>query len=135
LILDKAVVRIRRGRKKMINEDKNEVKQQTRQCDSVNRVDEDEIYEKIDADKNLDLIETREEKRDFFERANCRFNKPDPLATETYFRTHKEARILTRGDRDIIMKRTTEEVIIVYYVCLRVYSIRCTIIVTAYCSL
>jgi hypothetical protein len=37
--------------------------------------------------------------------------KPDPLAARTHFRTYKEARMLTRGDRDIIIKRTTEEVI------------------------
>jgi hypothetical protein len=53
----------------------------------------------------LDLIQTNLEKREFFERARCRFGKPDPLAAETHFRTHKQARILTRGDRDIIMKR------------------------------
>jgi hypothetical protein len=121
-ILDKPVVRIRRGRKKIINQDEVEVKKQTDHSDTVNRIDEDDIYEKVDANKDLDLIETRVEKKEFFERANCRFGKPDPLAAATHFRTHKEARILTRGDRDIIMKRTTQEVIIVYYVYIHIYS-------------
>ncbi|CAF5188962.1 unnamed protein product, partial [Rotaria magnacalcarata] len=39
----------------------------------------------------------------------CRFGSPFELANETHFRTYKEARIMTRGDRDIIMKRLTEE--------------------------
>jgi hypothetical protein len=40
---------------------------------------------------------------------NCRFGSPYNLANETHFRTHKEARILVRGDRDIVIKRLTEE--------------------------
>ncbi|CAF4534288.1 unnamed protein product [Rotaria socialis] len=39
----------------------------------------------------------------------CRFGSPFELANETHFRTYKEARIMTRGDRDIIIKRSTEE--------------------------
>jgi len=41
---------------------------------------------------------------------NCRFGSPFDLADGTHFRSYKEARILTRGDRDIVIKRLTEEV-------------------------
>ena len=51
-------------------------------------------------------------KKEFFERLKCRFGSPFDLADETHFRSYKEARILTRGDRDIVIKRLTEEVFI-----------------------
>ncbi|CAF3454536.1 unnamed protein product [Rotaria sp. Silwood1] len=105
----KPIIRIRRGKKKLTHEQKHEIQDNTDYISSINRNNEDEIYEKIDPDDDPDLIQTKVERREFFERARCRFGKPDPLATNTHFRTHKEARILTRGDRDIIMKRTTEE--------------------------
>ncbi|CAF3345272.1 unnamed protein product [Rotaria sp. Silwood2] len=105
----KPIVRIRRGKKELIPEQKREIQDNTDYISGINRNNEDEIYEKIDPDDDPDLIQTKVERREFFERARCPFGKPDPLAAKTHFRTHKEARILTRGDRDIIMKRTTEE--------------------------
>ncbi|CAF4026002.1 unnamed protein product [Rotaria sordida] len=106
---DEPIVRIRRGKKELAPEQKGQTEENSDHMCSINRDNEDEIYEKVDPDNDLDLIQTKVERRDFFERARCRFGKPDPLAGNTHFRTHKEARILTRGDRDIIMKRTTEE--------------------------
>ncbi|CAF4671623.1 unnamed protein product, partial [Rotaria sp. Silwood2] len=105
----KPIVRIRRGKKELTPKQKREMQDNTDIISSINRNNEDEIYEKIDPDDDPDLIQTKLERREFFERARCRFGKPDPLAAKAHFRTHKEARILTRGDRDIIMKRTTEE--------------------------
>ncbi|CAF4002935.1 unnamed protein product, partial [Adineta steineri] len=96
-------------KKELKNEQKNPIDVKTDQTSSINRSQEDDSYEKVDANIDPDLIDTRVEKREFFERAKCRFGKPEPLAAKTHFRTHKEARILTRGDRDIIIKRTTEE--------------------------
>jgi len=113
-MLETPIVRIRRGKKEARNEQKNEIEDTTDELHNMNRLHEDEIYEKIDPNIDPDIIDTRVERREFFERANCRFSKPEPLASKTHWRTHKEARILTRGDRDIIMKRTTEEVITSY---------------------
>jgi hypothetical protein len=48
----------------------------------------------------------------------CRFGSPFELASETHFRTYKEARIMTRGDRDIIIKRSTEQVHIAFNISL-----------------
>ncbi|CAF4178959.1 unnamed protein product [Rotaria magnacalcarata] len=76
---------------------------------AINGNNEDKIYETVDAEDDLDLIQTNVEGRKCFEQAICRFGKHDPLAAETHFRIHKQAKILTRDDRDIIMKRTTEE--------------------------
>jgi hypothetical protein len=111
-ILDKPFVKIRRGKKESTCEHEDQQEVTTNNTHSINEINNDDIYEKIDPDKDLDLIETNIEKREFFERIQCRFGKPDPLAANTHFRTHKEAKILTRGDRDIIIKRTTQEVII-----------------------
>ncbi|CAF4108114.1 unnamed protein product, partial [Adineta steineri] len=74
-----------------------------------NYLNENEIYEKIDPDTHRELLEIIKAKKEFFERLKCRLGNPFNLATETHFRTYKEARILTRGDRDIIIKRLTEE--------------------------
>lgn len=60
-------------------------------------------------------MQLTQEKKDFFERLGCRFGLPFNT-TETHFRTYKEARILTRGDRDIIIKRLTEEVSSLYII-------------------
>ena len=79
-----------------------------------NYLHENEIYEQIDPNKDPDLLQLLKEKKEFFERLGCRFGSPFDLANETHFRTYKEARIMTRGDRDIIMKRLTEEVNIVH---------------------
>ena len=110
--LGKPIVRIRRGRKDLKLHDEEEINDLKEEKNCINESSEDEVYEKIDADNHLNLIETRVDKKEFFERARCRFGKPDPLCANTHFRTHKEARILTRGDRDIIIKRISEEVII-----------------------
>ena len=45
--------------------------------------------------------------------------------TGTHFRTYKEARIMTRGDRDIIIKRLTEEVHIIF---ISVYFHNCLLV-------
>ncbi|CAF4551833.1 unnamed protein product, partial [Rotaria socialis] len=104
-----------KGKKQTTAGQECEKKDKNIDINAINRNNEDEIYEKVDVENDLDLIQTNLEKREFFERARCRFGKPDPLAAETHFRTHKQARILTRGDRDIIMKRTTEEVMIIQW--------------------
>ncbi|CAF4396546.1 unnamed protein product, partial [Adineta steineri] len=105
----KPLVQIRRGKKELKNQQKNPIDVKTDQTSSINRSQEDDIYEKVDANIDPDLIDRRVERREFFERAKCRFGKPEPFAAKSHFRTHKEARILTRGDRDIIIKRATEE--------------------------
>lgn len=112
MILDKSVVKIRRGKKVLSPNENNQLEHNSCVVNNGNQTNEDEIYEKVDPDNDVDLIVTKIEKREFFERVRCRFGKPDPLAAKTHFRTHKEAIILTRGDRDIIIKRTTEEVLI-----------------------
>ncbi|CAF3453929.1 unnamed protein product [Rotaria socialis] len=106
---NKPIVRIRRGKKQLIPEVKDQDGDNLHDTNPVNRNNEDEIYEKVDAENDFDLIQTNIERREFFERARCRFGKPDLLAEKTHFRTYNQARILTRGDRDIIMKRTTQE--------------------------
>ncbi|CAF1110690.1 unnamed protein product, partial [Rotaria magnacalcarata] len=74
-----------------------------------NYLQENEIYEQIDPNNDPDLLQLAKEKKEFFERLKCRFGSPFELAKETHFRTYKEARILTRGDRDIVIKRLTED--------------------------
>jgi hypothetical protein len=54
---------------------KDELEDNTTCINNINGTDEDEIYEKVDVDEDPDLIETRMEKREFFERARCRFGK------------------------------------------------------------
>ncbi|CAF4411754.1 unnamed protein product, partial [Adineta steineri] len=108
-VIDKSIVRIQRGKKELKNQQKNPIDVKTDQTSSINRSQEDDIYEKVDANIDPDLIDTRVERREFFERAKRRFGKPEPLAAKSHFRTHKESRILSRGDRDIIIRRTTEE--------------------------
>jgi len=105
-------VRIRRGRKfkdektMKINKEKN-IKDINK-----NYLHENEIYEQVDPKQDPDLLQLAKEKKEFFERLDCRFGSPYDLANESHFRTYKEARILTRGDRDIIIRRLTEEVFI-----------------------
>lgn len=111
MVLGKPIVKIRRGKKELLNKENIQLEDNSSSVNNVNQINEDEIYEKVDPDDDVDLIVAKVEKREFFERTRCRFGKPDPLASKTHFRTHNEARILTRGDRDIIMKRTTEEVL------------------------
>ncbi|CAF4806823.1 unnamed protein product [Rotaria socialis] len=98
-----------KGKKQLIPEVKDQDGDNLHDTNPVNRNNEDEIYEKVDAENDFDLIQTNIERRAVFERARCRFGKPDLLAEKTHFRTYNQARILTRGDRDIIMKRTTQE--------------------------
>ena len=74
-----------------------------------NYLHENEIYEQVDPEKDPDVLQLTIDKKDFFERLNCRFGSPFNLTNGTHFRTHKEARILVRGDRDIVIKRLTEE--------------------------
>ncbi|CAF4997261.1 unnamed protein product, partial [Rotaria sp. Silwood1] len=106
---NKPIIRRRRERKQLTSELNDKTQDNLHHMYSINRSNEEEIYEKVDPENDPDLLRMKVERREFFERARCRFGKPDPLAANTHFRTHNESRILTRGDRDIIMKRTTEE--------------------------
>ncbi|CAF1477420.1 unnamed protein product [Adineta ricciae] len=102
-------VRIRRGRK-FKDEDQSKTLNASRIKDvNKNYLHENEIYEEVDPGKDPDVLQLAIDRKDFFERLDCRFGSPCALANETHFRTHKEARILVRGDRDIIIKRLTEE--------------------------
>ena len=103
-------VRIRRGRK-FKDEDASKAAKGNHIKDiNKNYLNENEIYEKVDPNNDPDLTQLLKEKKDFFERLGCRFGSPFDLADGSHFRSYKEARILTRGDRDIIIKRLTEEV-------------------------
>jgi hypothetical protein len=103
-------VRIRRGRK--FKDEKNLKNVETKDSKDVNKnyLHENEIYEQVDPENDPDLLQLAREKKDFFERLKCRFGCPFNLAKETHFRTYKEARVMTRGDRDIVIKRLTEDV-------------------------
>jgi hypothetical protein len=103
-------VRIRRGRKFKDEETSKNVKENREKDINKNYLHENEIYEQIDPKNDPDLQQFIKDKKDFFERLNCRFASPGELAQQSHFRTYKEARILTRGDRDIVIKRLTEEV-------------------------
>ncbi|CAF4040233.1 unnamed protein product [Rotaria sordida] len=102
-------VRIRRGRKFKDEETRNSIKESQIKDINKNYLHENEIYEQVDPNDDPDLLQLAKEKKEFFERLGCRFGSPFELANETHFRTYKEARILTRGDRDIIVKRLSEE--------------------------
>jgi len=43
------------------------------------------------------------------ERDRCRYGYPHPLCDDTHLRTEEESRFLCRGDRDIILRRATEQ--------------------------
>ena len=75
-----------------------------------NYLHENEIYEQVDPNKDPDLLQLLKDRKEFFERLGCRFGNPFELALASHFRTYKEARILTIGDIDIIIKRLTQEV-------------------------
>ncbi|CAF1648403.1 unnamed protein product [Rotaria magnacalcarata] len=102
-------IRIRRGRK--FKDEKTLDNIQAAQIKDINKnyLHENEIYEKVDPNNDPDILQSTKNKKEFFERLNCRFGSPFELANETHFRTYKEASILTRGDRDIIIKRLSEE--------------------------
>ncbi|CAF0943989.1 unnamed protein product [Rotaria sp. Silwood1] len=102
-------VRIRRGRKFKDEEIQKNIKESQITDINKNYLHQNEIYEQVDPNNDPDLLQLAKEKEEFFERLGCRFGSPFELANETHFRTYKEARILTRGDRDIIIKRLTEE--------------------------
>ncbi|CAF4963778.1 unnamed protein product, partial [Rotaria socialis] len=105
-----AKIRIRRGRK-LKDEQSSTLANEIQNKDiNKNYLHENEIYEQVDPNNDPDITQLRKEKKEFFERLNCRFGSPFELATETHVRTYREARILTRGDRDIFIKRLTEEV-------------------------
>lgn len=118
-------MRIRRGRKFKDEEASKSIKEKQEKEINKNYLYENEIYEQVDVNNDPDLEQFTKDKKEFFERLNCRFGKPDPLCTNTHFRTYKEARILTRGDRDIIIKRLTEEVSLSnrfnYFIYLQIY--------------
>ena len=103
-------VRIRRGAK--FKDEQKLTNAETRSSKDMNKnyLHENEIYERVDPEKDAYLIQFAQENKEFFERMKCRFGCPFNLANETHFRTYKEARILTRGDQDIFMKRLSEEV-------------------------
>jgi SNF2 family DNA or RNA helicase len=103
-------VRIHRGRKFKDEEASKTTKANHTKDINKNYLHENEIYEKVDPNNDPDLLQLLKEKKHFFERLDCRFGSPHDLAHETHFRSYKEARILTKGDRDIIIKRLTEEV-------------------------
>ncbi|CAF1310613.1 unnamed protein product [Rotaria sordida] len=102
-------VRIRRGRKFNDEEIGKNIKESQIKDINKNYLHENEIYEQVDPNDDPDLLQLAKEKKEFFERLGCRFGSPFELANETHFRTYKEARILTRDDRDIIVKRLSEE--------------------------
>ncbi|CAF1427228.1 unnamed protein product [Adineta steineri] len=102
-------VRIRRSRKFKDEETSKIIKANHLKDINKNYLHENEIYEQIDPEKDPDLIQQLKDKKEFFERLGCRFGSPFSLVNESHFRSYKEARILTRGDRDIIIKRLTEE--------------------------
>ncbi|CAF3206684.1 unnamed protein product [Rotaria sp. Silwood2] len=102
-------VRVRRGRKFKDEEIQKNIKESQIKDINKNYLHQNEIYEQVDPNNDPDLLQLAKEKKEFFERLGCRFGSPFELANETHFRTYKEARILTRGDRDIIIKRLTEE--------------------------
>ncbi|CAF3460120.1 unnamed protein product, partial [Rotaria socialis] len=86
-----AKIRIRRGRK-FKDEQSSTLANEIQNKDiNKNYLHENEIYEQVDPNNDPDITH------------------PFELATETHFRTYREARILTRADRDIIIKRLTEE--------------------------
>ncbi|CAF1414959.1 unnamed protein product [Adineta steineri] len=102
-------VRIRRGLK-FKDEETSKINKGNHLKDfNKNYLNENEIYEQVDPEKDPDLLQLLKDKKEFFERLNCRFGSPFSLANNSHFRSYKEARILTRGDRDIIIKRLTEE--------------------------
>jgi hypothetical protein len=109
-IIGTTKVRIRRGRKFKDEESSKNIKQSQINDTNKNYLHENEIYEQVDPQKDPDVLQITKDKKEFFEKLMCRFGIPFELANETHFRTYKEARILTRGDRDIVIKRVTEEV-------------------------
>ncbi|CAF1406789.1 unnamed protein product, partial [Adineta steineri] len=102
-------VRIRRGRKFKDEETSKIIKANHLKDINKNYLHENEVYEQIDPEKDPDLLQQLKDKKEFFERLKYRFGSPFSLANESHFRSYREARILTRGDRDIIIKRLTEE--------------------------
>ncbi|CAF1425719.1 unnamed protein product [Adineta steineri] len=102
-------VRIRRGRKFKDEETSKIIKANHLKDVNKNYLNANEIYEQVDPEKDPDLLQLLKDRKEFFERLGCRFGSPFDLANESHFRTYKEARMLTRGDRDIIIKRLTEE--------------------------
>ena len=106
----KARIRIRRGRKFKDEQMANERKMNDVKDINKNYLMKNEIYEQVNPDEDPDLSQFNKDKKEFFERLNCRFGSPFELAEQTHFRTYKEARILTRSDRNIIIKRVTDEV-------------------------
>jgi hypothetical protein len=59
------------------------------------------------------VFNSEAERKRFFaqqkERSMCRFGYPHPISLSTHLRTTRECQFLVRGDRDVIMKRETEE--------------------------
>ena len=107
-------MRIRRGRK-FKDEERGKSNEQNRSKDvNKNYLYENEIYEQVDPTTDPDILQLTKDRKEFFERLMCRFGIPFQLAEQTHFRTYKEARILTRGDRDIVIKRLTEEVSLIH---------------------
>ncbi|CAF1196955.1 unnamed protein product [Adineta ricciae] len=102
-------VRIRRGRKFKDQQEPKSTKANQLKDVNKNYLHENEIYQQVDPNKDPDLLQILKDKKEFFERLGCRFGSPCQLSMVTHFRSYKEARILTRGDRDIIIKRLTEE--------------------------
>lgn len=117
-MIGKTKVRVRRGRKFKDEEKRKHIEQNRVKDVNKNYLCENEIYEQVDPENDPDLIQITQKRKEFFERLGCRFGIPFELAEETHFRTYKEARILTRGDRDIIIKRLTEEVSFVRFLML-----------------
>ena len=110
MILGSVKVRIRRGRKFKDEGSREKTKEKQTKDINKNYLNENEIYEQVDPKKDPDLLQLIKDKKEFFEKLGCRFGSPFELAIATHFRTYMEARILTRGDRDIVIKRLTEEV-------------------------
>lgn len=111
IVIGSSKVRIRKGRKFKDEEQPKNTETRSSKDFNQNYLHENEIYERVDVDKDVDLLKFAQDKKEFYERMKCRFGCPFNLSNKTHFRTYKEARILTRGDRDIIMKRLSQEVI------------------------
>jgi hypothetical protein len=110
ILIGNTKVRIRRGRKFKDEETSKNIEQNQIKHINKNYLHENETYEQVDPNNEPDLLQLTKNRKEFFEKLKCRFGIPSELANQTHFRTYKEARILTRGDRDIIIKRLTEDV-------------------------
>ncbi|CAF1527830.1 unnamed protein product [Didymodactylos carnosus] len=74
-------------------------------CNNINRTDS---YEEFIIEENEEE-QSKRKRRMNFERAGCGFGYIQPLCASTHMRTSNEKRIVLQGDRDIIIKRLTDD--------------------------